>query len=188
MDWKPKFETVVQISQREFDLYARKDVRCVFHKYRHPVPKGIHHSGEFPVAVIRFLYKALGYQTWFSGQSKSGRHTYLLTRLPGKRREDDAAYVRMKRAFGADVIGRFDKAAEELRRENHLKTAGGDPDLFVFHRADPKLRFFVEVKLETFTLPYRDDLGEQQRLLFPLIEKLLDCPVRIARVQVVDVA
>ena len=45
------------------------------------------------------------------------------------------------------------------------------------------------VKLENFTnpRPYRDTLGDQQLFLFPLIEKLLKCPVRIVRVQVVDV-
>ena len=64
----------------------------------------------------------------------------------------------------------------------------GDPDLFVFHRKDLRLPF-VEVKLEDFTKPrtYRDTIGDQQLFLFPLIEKLLKCPVRIVRVQVVDV-
>ena len=48
---------------------------------------------------------------------------------------------------------------------------------------------FAEVKMENFTnpRPYRDTLGDQQLFLFPLIEKLLKCPVRIVRVQVVDV-
>jgi hypothetical protein len=61
--------------------------------------------------------------------------------------------------------------------------------LFVFHRNDPLPRFFVEVKLDDFTRrrTYRDKIGDQQLFLFPLIEKLLKCAVRIVRVQVVDV-
>ena len=122
-----------------------------------------------------------------SGQSRLGNKTYLLTRLPGKRRQGDAAYKRIVDTFGDDVIRELNEAAAEGRRDRGFKAAGGDPDLFVFHPEDRALRFFIEVKLENFTKnpPYRDALGEQQLLLFPLIEKLLDCPVRLARVQVV---
>lgn len=187
MDWKPEFETVVQISDQELSLYVGRDPACVLSKYQHPERKGIHKSGEFPVAVVRGLYDTLGYQSWFSGQSRLGDDTYLLTRLPGKRRQGDAAYKRIVDAFGDDRIRDLNEAALETRNRRGLRAAGGDPDLFVFHRKDPALRFFVEVKLENFTRspPYRDRLGEQQLLLFPLIKKHLKCAVRLARVQVV---
>ena len=189
MAWKPQYETVIQVSQRELDLFATGDKDCVFDKFRHPLPRGIVRSGEFPVAVVRLLYEALGFQSWFSGQAVSGPDTYLLTRLPEKRRQENPAYQRIKDAFGAEVIRRFDKTVERCRKTRGIKTAGGDPDLFVFHRTDPTLRFFVECKLENFTRkrPYRDVLGDNQLFLFPLIQKHLGCPVRIARVQVVDV-
>ena len=52
----------------------------------------------------------------------------------------------------------------------------------------PNDRFFVEVKAEDFTHMhhYKDDLNDQQRLVFPLIEKYLKCQVRLAKVQIVD--
>jgi hypothetical protein len=188
MAWNPKFETVVQISRRELDLYSRRDPASVLHKYQHPERKGIHRSGEFPVAVIRRLYQALGYHSWVSGQSRLGDETYLLTRLPDKRRQGDAAYRRIVDSFGEYAVRRLDEAAASRRQEYGFKAAGGDPDLFVFHPKERALRFFVEVKLENFTKtpPYRDRLGEQQLLLFPLIEQHLDCPIRVARVQVVE--
>jgi hypothetical protein len=187
MDWKPEFETVVQISEQELNLYAGQDRTSAFRRYQHPQRKGIHKSGEFPVAVMRRVYDALGYRSWVSGQSKLGDDTYLLTRLPGKRRQGDEAYKRIIGVFGDDAIRQFDKTVIQKRKEGGFKAAGGDPDLFVFHPKDRTRGFFVEVKLENFTKtpPYRDSLNEQQLLLFPLIEEHLKCPVRIARVQVV---
>jgi hypothetical protein len=66
--WKPEYETVIQVSRREKELYQTRDKNCVFHKYHHPVGKGIHHSGEFPVAVVRLLYEALGFKRGFQVQ------------------------------------------------------------------------------------------------------------------------
>ena len=88
-----------------------------------------------------------------------------------------------------EVLDTQDCAIDDRRRDGRFTRPGGDPDLFVFHRKDLRLRFFVEVKLEDFTKPrtYRDTIGDQQLFLFPLVEKRLKCPVRIVRVQVVDV-
>ena len=187
MAWEPQFETVVQVSPEERRLFVNRDPSSVLHKYQLPERKGINRSGEFPVAVIRRLYDALGYTAWFSGQSKLGKDTYLLTRMPGKRRGGDAAYRRMVDVFGTGAVIGIDNAACEMRGGRGHSAAGGDPDLFVFNRRDPSLRFFVEVKLEdrTPTPAYHDRLGAQQELLFPLITKYLKCEVRLARVQVV---
>lgn len=187
MTWKPEFETVVQIPDLEYRLYARRE-STLLASYQHPERKGINKAGEFPVAVVRNLYKALGYRSWFSGQSKHGEDTYLLTRLPGHRRRGDEAYGRIIGVFGKSRVEALDQAASAARKTAGFRAAGGDPDLFIYHRADPSLRFFVEVKLENLTKspPYRDRLGEQQALLFPLIQKHLGCGVRLARVQITN--
>jgi len=183
--WNPDFETVVQISQREYQLYTQRQ-STVLRSYQHPERKGIHKAGEFPVAVVRRLYDALGYGSWFSGQSRHGADTYLLTRLPGKRRQGDAAYKRIVKVFGQARVDAINQAAIAERKALRFKAAGGDPDLFVYHRADPTLRFFVEVKLENLAKspPYLDRLGDQQKMLFPLIQTHLGCGVRLARVQI----
>jgi hypothetical protein len=187
MAWKPKFETVVQLSAQELKRFVGGDPDSVLSAYQLQERKGINKSGEFPVAVVRRIYDALGYATWFSGQSKLGDETYLLTRMPKKRRDGDPAYKRIADVFGAARVGNLERAATEGRNRKGIRAAGGDPDLFVFHRREPALRFFVEVKLENLARvpPYRDCVGEQQELLFPLIEEHLGCGVRLARVQVV---
>jgi len=86
MPWKPQFETVVQVSAMELRLYRRQAETSALAGFQHPERKGIHHTGEFPVAVMRMTYDALGYHAYFSGQERLGPDTYLLTRLPGKRR------------------------------------------------------------------------------------------------------
>src|SRR3990172_851920 len=121
MDWKPEFETVVQTSDRELKLYADREEGSVFHRYQHPERKGIHRSGEFPVAVMRRVYDALGYRSWVSGQSRLGQDTYLLTRLPGKRRQGDAAYKRIVDAFGDDAVRELNEAATEERKAAGFK-------------------------------------------------------------------
>jgi hypothetical protein len=124
-----------------------------------------------------------------SGQDKLGPETYLLTKMRGKRSEGNPSFRRMLGFFGVDAINSLNTAAAEARSGKRLKSVGGDPDLFVFHRRDPSLRFFVEVKLEDRTRRpvYRDRLREQQELLFPLIREHLNCGVRLARV-VIDSA
>lgn len=187
MRWTPEYSIVVQVSAEERRLFVNHDSSSVLHQYQLPARNGINKSGEFPVAVARRLYDALGYKAWFSGQSKLGDDTYLLTRMPGKRRAMDPAYRKMVDTFGSSVLDDLDRAAREARSRSSHAAAGGDPDLFVFSRRDPSLRFFVEVKLEdhTRTPVYRDKVGRQQELLFPLITKYLKCEVRIAHVQIV---
>jgi hypothetical protein len=185
MGWKPELETVVQLSPEERNLFEDGDPSSVLHRYQLPERKGINRRGEFPVAAVRRLYDALGYATWFSGQAKLGDDTYLLTRMPGKRREGDAAFKRLVDVFGSGAVESLNKDAAETRGAAGQTAAGGDPDLFVFNRRNPALRFFVEVKLDDRTRAYRDRLGTQQELLFPLIAKHLKCGVRLAHVQVI---
>jgi hypothetical protein len=187
MVWKPEHEIVVQLLPEERRLFADRDSSCVLSEFQLRERKGINRSGEFPVAAIRRLYDAFGYETWFSGQSKLGEDTYLLTRMPGRRRAGDAAFRRIVDVFGSNAIEALNSAAAIERDGSGHTGAGGDPDLFVFNRRDPSRHFFVEVKLENHArLPvYRDKLGRQQELLFPLIARYLKCGVRLARVQLV---
>ena len=189
MAWKPEQESVVQLSPDERRFFVSRDPSSVLNAYQLRERKGINKSGEFPVAVMRRLYEALGYETWFSGQAKLGDCTYLLTRLPGRRRAGDAAFRRIVDVFGLSAIDALNSDAATRRDASGHTAAGGDPDLFVFNRRDPSRRFFVEVKLENLaSIPvYRDRVGRQQQLLFPLIERHLKCGVRLARVQLVTV-
>ena len=49
-------------------------------------------------------------------------------------------------------------------------------------------RFFVEVQMEyqSNTKRYRDSLNDQQRVVFPFIEQVLGCRVRVAKVILQD--
>jgi hypothetical protein len=141
---------------------------------------------QFPVAQTRRkLYTDRAYDVFISAQSKHGIPSYLLEALPGKRNEGDRGYRRMVQVFGEDLLDAFHSLAAEARHRKKLRSAGGDPDLFVQHRYDPNDRFFVEVKLEDSTgrRPYKDAINEQQEVLFPLIEREL-CDVRLLTVRV----
>lgn len=148
MIWKPRHQTVVQVASHERQLFARRSPESVLHKYQLPERKGINRHGEFPVAVIRRLYEALGYEVWFSGQAKLGDDTYLLTRMPGKRSASNPAFKRITAEFGEERVRALNEAAATCRQQLIGKAAGGDPDLFVRSRQEPGDRFFVEVKLE----------------------------------------
>ncbi|OGP94993.1 MAG: hypothetical protein A2157_03070 [Deltaproteobacteria bacterium RBG_16_47_11] len=67
------------------------------------------------------------------------------------------------------LIGEANKAFRSVGK----KIASGDPDLFVYNENTGDC-FFVEVK-------ENDQITDNQKVLFPLIEKFL-CPVFIARV------
>lgn len=184
MLWKPRNEEVFQVERSEKDLYESRDVASAYSAFQWSHRIGIHTRGEFPVAVVRKRYAERGYDSWISAQSKHGVTTYLLERLPGKRRQKDPAYLKMVEVFGDELLDEFHQLAAAERLKNAFRAAGGDPDLFVQGRGDPTDRFFVEVKLEDLTggRPYRDEPNRQQLVLFPLIEKKLQCEVRLARV------
>jgi len=62
---------------------------------------------------------------------------------------------------------------EKAFRSIGKEIASGDPDLFVYNENTGDC-FFVEIK-------EKDHVTDNQRILFPLIQKLL-CPVFVARV------
>ena len=62
-----------------------------------------------------------------------------------------------------------------MRRKGSGNRGGGDPDLFVYKGDGKRTRFFVEVK-------HKDELQINQIVVFPLIEKILRCPVKLVRI------
>lgn len=184
MTWTPSKEEHLSVSALEKALFDAGDPASAFLDYRFPTLKGINKRGEFPVAVARRALEKRGCTTFVSAQSKHGIPCYLLERLPGVRRRGDSAYATMIEAFTRDALDEFHRKASVRRRREGLKSAGGDPDLFV---VGPRgRRFFVEVKLEDLSRarPYRDRLGQQQHVLFPLIESELSCDVWLFTVTV----
>jgi hypothetical protein len=67
------------------------------------------------------------------------------------------------------LIAEADKAFRSIKKQ----IASGDPDLFVYNESAGDW-FFVEIK-------ENDQVTDNQRILFPLIQKFL-CPVFVARV------
>jgi hypothetical protein len=181
--WHAREPEVLYESHRERDLYNHSSDESAYRDFFWPHRKGIHRGGEFPVAVVRKKYEERGYHCWISAQSKHGVDSYLLERMPGKRRHKDPAYLKMVDVFGS-LLDEFHQLASAARQLNGLSKPGGDPDLFVQCRDDSSDKFFVEVKLEDLTgrRRYKDEPNKQQRVLFPLIEKKLNCEVKLAMV------
>lgn len=184
MTWGARHNEIIRVPRAERKLYASRDPRSAYHALQWPHQKGINVAGEFPVAVVRKAYDERGYDCLISAQSKHGVPSYLLERMPGKRRLGDQAYLNMTKVFDSERLAKLHVMAAAKRKARGLRSAGGDPDLFVQCRGNPLDRFFVEVKLEDLTgaRPYRDKLNQQQLILFPLIEDILACDVRLATV------
>jgi len=74
-------------------------------------------------------------------------------------------------------MNEFNDAAEKakLRKKHSGNRGGGDPDLFAYKGDGRRVRFFVEAK-------HNDQLITNQKVVFPLIEKLLGCPVKVVRI------
>ena len=185
MSWADRSPEIFFESCRERDLYESCDGASAYRDFQWPHRVGIHSRGEFPVAVVRKRYAERGYDSWISAQAKHGVPSYLLERMPGKRRQGDPAYSKMVEVFGIELLDEFHALAAAERQRHGLRSAGGDPDLFVQRKDDPTDRFFVEVKLEDLTghRPYKDQPNRQQIVLFPLIEANLRCLVRLATVR-----
>ena len=107
--------------------------------------------------------------------------------FPGARKRRDNSYLAMVKAFGEEALEKFNAIADQEKLKAGRGRHGGDPDLFVQNLKRIMDRFFVEVKLEDFTgrRRYQDTLNENQKIVFPLIEKHLKCQVRLAKVQIV---
>ena len=84
---------------------------------------------------------------------------------------NDPAYTRMFEHFPRERLEDLQEKAKQAKITATETSGEGDPDLFVFSNSE---RFFVEVK-DT------DQLHANQLATFPLIEEILACDVRVAR-------
>jgi hypothetical protein len=138
--------------------------------------------GEFPLIVVREYYREKGYTVWASEPRLFNPITgeaegYAAMSYPGARKptnKNHHAYLRMYAIFG-DKLAKLNEAADKAKRELKRNRAGGDPDLFVFKKGEEDKAFFVEVKDE-------DELTPNELTCFPLIEKYLDCDVKVVRI------
>jgi hypothetical protein len=99
---------------------------------------------------------------------------FILAHYARMRECHHPAYTRMLKHFLPEQLEEFNSIADAEKIAATGNRAGGDPDLFVFRRAGE--RFFVEVK-------DRDRLSEKQIATFPLIESILGCEVKLARLR-----
>jgi hypothetical protein len=184
--WTPSSEFILRVPKNEKRLYEDNDPLCCYPQW--PFRKGRSKKGEFPVIVVRKHFINRGYKVWVSGTSKLGIDSFTLAMFPGARQQGDQSYLNMIGMFGKKTVENFIAIVEKKKETAGLCRHGGDPDLFVLNPQNPIDRFFVEVKAEDFTgrHHYKDDLNDQQRLVFPLIEYHLKCEVRLAKVQIVD--
>ena len=180
--WTPKRTENVLVTDSERTLYLKRDPASLYHAFQWPedARHGIDKSGHFPIAVARQTYSDQGYECWISARHNEVCPSYLLERLPDIGQKDrDPAYCKIEEEFGSQALKQLHAEAADKRRQSELRAAGGDPDLFVKNLSDPTDRFFVEVKLANPARSYRDKPNVQQELLFPLIEEILKCDVRL---------
>lgn len=185
--WAPINEFTIQVAETEKNLYAAGNPKCAYHDQRWLYRKGRHNKGEFPVVVVRKHLIDNGYKVWVSGQRKQGIDAFILVMFPNARQRRDQSYLNIIRIFGEGKIEEFIEIVESKKRAAGIARHGGDPDLFVQNSKNPNDKFFVEVKAEDLTgkRRYKDKLNKQQCLVFPLIEKYLECQVRMANVQII---
>jgi hypothetical protein len=141
--------------------------------------------GEFPVVFVREYFRWLGYTVLASEPRLARPNTnppepegYVLLSYPGARDPKHCHhhnYQRMADIFGEAKIEKLNETADKKIIQLKRNRGGGDPDLFVFKGDGKKECFFVEVK-------EADNLLDVQKLCFSLIEKHLECEVKICRI------
>jgi hypothetical protein len=156
---KDKSEIPLAYPDIQKKLYFADNFKSIYPFWKRNV--GIHKAGRnFPVMVAEKFFKDLGYEVLDS---------YLLVRQPRKR-ENNSGYKKLCRIFGKEKVRKvLEESKPILKRQ-----PGGDPDLFVYKRKSREF-FFIEVK-------ENDRLTENQKNLFPIIEKYL-APVYVVRVR-----
>jgi hypothetical protein len=180
--WIPDREIVVLVSEQEKKSYLNGG--GPIEQWPHRI--GRHKEGaEFPMMAVRQLLLDQGYHVYVSGLSKVGIESYSLAMFPGQRK--DRAFDNTKRVLDMDegALDEFLRLVRRRRAYSRLGNYGGDPDLLVQHGRRPLDRFFVEVKAESRT--YKDDLTNQQHLVFPLIRAHLKQRIVLAKVHILGV-
>ena len=170
--WTPRQPEIrIAYNKAEAQLYREADPTGRYHDERWPLLRGRGRHGEFPLVVARSYFRQRGYTVWASEPELPDDTGFILVSYPGKRRRHHPAYVRMQNVFGEARLHDLNAATDDIKRARTGGRGGGDPDLFVFRG---NMQFFVEVK-------WWDQITMKQAATFPLIEKLCDVEVRVAR-------
>jgi hypothetical protein len=177
MPWgDDRCELIVPYDLAQRELYEADDPRSIFYRERWPTElrSGRQRSGRFPEIAARASFRALGFSVLISEPRMPDQEGFILAHYAGMRERHHPAYTRMFEHFPLDQLEKFNCIADAEKIAATGNRAGGDPDLFVFRHAGE--RFFVEVK-------DRDRLGKKQIATFPLIESILRCEVKLARLR-----
>lgn len=164
--WDTGEEIQIIYPKEQRILYQKKDRTCIYDQF--PRQVGIN-KGNFVDMVAK---------KYFEGQGYSVESYYYLVRNR-KKRERMPGFMKICHIFGESKVRLLIREAESAFRSVGKTAASGDPDLFVYNESRED-RFFVEVK-------ENDHITDNQRILFPLIQKFL-YPVFIARVIAEDVS
>ena len=179
MAWQDRvIELDVPFDPKQRELYDADNPRSVYYSQRLPdsVRQGRQRHGLFAEIAVRAAFRAAGFTVLISEPRMPDEEGFIITDYAGKRRNDDPAYARMFKHFPREQLEDLQERAKQAKIAATGSSAGGDPDLFVFSNSE---RFFVEVK-DT------DQLHGNQLATFPLIEEILACDVRVARLTPVD--
>ncbi len=158
--WETGEEIHINYSKEQRILYEKKDLKCIYDQF--PRQVGIN-KGNFVEMVAKKSFEEQGY---------SVEIYYYLVRNK-KKRERMPGFIKICHIFSEGKVRLLIAEAEKAFRSIGKKIASGDPDLFVYNENTGDC-FFVEIK-------ENDHVTDNQRILFPLIQKLL-CPVFVARV------
>jgi hypothetical protein len=177
MPWgDDRSELIVPYDPAQRKLYECDDPRSIFYRGRWPTDlrSGRQRSGRFPEIAVRASFRALGFSVLISEPRMPDQEGFILAHYARLRERHHPAYTRMFKHFPDEQLEEFNRIADAAKIATTGNRAGGDPDLFVFRPADE--RFFVEVK-------DRDNLSRKQIATFPLIESILGCEVKLARLR-----
>jgi len=158
--WETGEEIQITYLREQRILYEKKDNRCIYGQFERQI--GIN-KGNFVEMVAKKYFEEHGYDV---------ESYYYLVRNR-KKREKMSGFIKICHIFGESRVRLLIREAEGAFRSIGKTVTSGDPDLFVYNESRQD-RFFVEVK-------ENDHITDNQRILFPLIQKFL-CPVFIARV------
>ena len=158
--WETGDEIHITYPREQRILYEKQDKSCIYDQF--PRQVGIN-KGNFEEMVAK---------KYFEEQRYHVESYYYLVRNRNKR-EHMPGFTKTSHIFGKAKVRLLIAEADRAFHSIGKKIASGDPDLFVYNESTEDW-FFVEVK-------ENDWVTDNQRILFPLIQKFL-CPVFIARV------
>ena len=158
--WETGEEIQITYPKKQRNFYEKKDSRCIYDQFERQV--GINKGNFLEMVATKY----------FQGQGYNVESYYYLVRNRNKR-EKMPEFSKICHISGEAKVRLLIAEADEAFRSIGKKIASGDPDLFVYNESAGDW-FFVEIK-------ENDQVTDNQRILFPLIQKFL-CPVFIARV------